>query len=84
MEILLPEHLEHKAITYLKEVDYLNSQLKIWHNELEDCFKHNDFSDFEIIRNHINKRFAERSKIESLLNEVLDVIPGHKILELFQ
>lgn len=84
MEILLPAHLEHKAITYMKEVDYLNAQLKLWNSDLNDCFKHNDFTDFDLIRNHINKRLAERSKIECLLNEVLDVIPGQKLLELFQ
>lgn len=84
MELLLPAHLEHKAIIYMKEVDYLNAQLKHWESDLNDCFKHNDFTDFELIRSHINKRLAERSKIESLLNEVLDVIPGHKLLQLFQ
>jgi len=84
MQILLPAHLEAKAIIYIKEIDYLNNQLKHWENDLNHCFKFNDFTDFELIRNGINKRFAEKSKIESLLNEILDVIPSQTLLTIFQ
>lgn len=81
MQIIIPTHLEKRATDLIQKSDYLKNQTKPWHKELELCI---DIDDYKIIRHQLEKRYSEIYKLESLLNEILDVIPSHQVLSLFE